>query len=177
MQRKEKRKDTGSLVYEPTAHLNSLFLSTLLPFHGINHFYFFFLPLLQASGIQWWKTALRFSYSSILDQECWAIQAACRCTLLPKPSTENKRCSVLPSPGPISLWGEGGYQWTSATFVSRIYDKVKKTGHRSAFQIWSGMCWIELFARVVPSFWPVNFKTKSKLLQWVETFPRCWLGN
>lgn len=42
MQRKEKRKDTGSLGYEPTAHLNSLFLPTLLPFHEINHFYFFF---------------------------------------------------------------------------------------------------------------------------------------
>lgn len=65
---------------------------------------------------------LRFS---ILDQECWAIQAPCCCTLLAKPSIENKRCSVRPPPGSISLWGEGGYHWTSATFVSRIFDKVK----------------------------------------------------
>jgi len=44
MQGKEKKKYADSLGYLPTAHLSSLFLPTLLPFHGISHSCTFFYP-------------------------------------------------------------------------------------------------------------------------------------
>lgn len=84
---------------------------------------------------------MTFSYCSILDQECWAIQTACCWALLPQPSIQNKRWSIPPPPGPVSLEGGGGYHWTPATFVPKIY-KVKKSDHISLSNlVWNVLYW------------------------------------